>query len=146
MTPGNPLQGMSSYNVAQPDLTNQHRIGRNQVRDALVSIGQVRTDSHFPIAAGSHPYQRMLDTCDRLTASEDNPAIDECAAVHGPYHLFRKVLCLRLVQRNLVTLVEEEPHIEQDTVAFVRRPPFAFSFLKQCETAETFHWISTGAI
>lgn len=83
----------------------------------------MRADSHFPIAAGFHPYQCMLDPGNRLTSSKDNPAINERSAVYDPYHLFRKVLSLCLVQRNLVTLVQEDPHMEQDAIAFIRGGP-----------------------
>jgi hypothetical protein len=49
------------------------------------------------------------------------------------------VCCLCLVQSNLITLVQEQSHIEQDTVAFVRRSSRSLSFFKQFKTAQVFH-------
>ena len=70
MTPGNALQGMSTPNVAQPDLTNQYCVERNEVRNAFISVGQMRADADFPIAADFHIHQGMVDTGHRLTASK----------------------------------------------------------------------------
>ena len=44
--------------AAQPH--HQHRTRRNQIRDAFLSIGQMRADPHFPIASGFHPHQGLL--------------------------------------------------------------------------------------
>jgi len=105
MTPGSALQGMSTHNVAQPDLTNQHCVGRNEVRNAFISVGQMRTDADFPIAADFHAYQGIFHTGHRLTASKDGLVVNEGDTRLNSNHVLGKMLHLFCIQRNLVSFV-----------------------------------------
>jgi len=132
MTPDNVLRGKGTHNVAQPDLTNQHRVGRNKIWNAFVAICQVRAHADFPIATDFHPHQGMFHTSHCLAASKQGLVADEGDASFDSNHFFLKVFHLFRIQRSLD--------------AFVCVLPRSFSFLKQFETSETFHGISTRAI
>ncbi len=105
MTPGNALRGKSTHNVAQPDLTNQYCVGRDEIRDTFVAIGQVRAHADFPIAADFHPYQGMFHTGHRLAASKHGLVVNEGDTCYNSNHVLGKMLHLSRIQWNLVAFV-----------------------------------------
>ena len=87
----------------QPELDGEHRIGWNQTWNAFLSVGEMRTDADFQIAARLHPYEGMLNAGDGLAPAKYDAVIDERSSVYDPDHRRREMLGLPLVQRNLLT-------------------------------------------
>ena len=105
MTPDIALREKGTHNVAQPDLTNQHRAGMNKTWNAFVAICQVRAHADFPIATGFHPHRGMFHTGHYLAASKQGLVVDEGDASFHSNHFFWRVFHLFRIQRNLVAFV-----------------------------------------
>ena len=58
----------------------KNRTGRDEIRNALIPIGPVRTHADFPIAPDFHADERMLDSGNRLATVQHKSVIDECHA------------------------------------------------------------------
>ena len=82
---------LRTLDTPQPQFHNQHRIAGNQIRNALVSIGQMRTQAYFPITADFHTHERMLDSGNRLATAEHDAVIDECESCLNSHHVFGKL-------------------------------------------------------
>ena len=142
MPPNSALRWKGTHNVAQPDLTNQYCVGRNEIRNAFISVGQMRADANLSITADFHSYQGMLNTGHCLAAPKQGLVVDEGDASFDSNHVFGKVFCLFRIQRNLAPLVQKQSAVVDDAVALLGRSSLPLSLFKQFETTQTFHGIS----
>src|SRR5262249_57286794 len=64
-----PLEGLlgAAADLTHPDLDGEHSVGRNQPRDSLLSIGEVRADPNLPMSPRLHPDQSFLDARNGFT-------------------------------------------------------------------------------
>ena len=77
----------------------------------------------------------MLHPGYRLAAAQFNGVIDECDSCLDSHHLVGKLLCLGVIERHFVALVQEDPSRCRRHGRLSWRVSRSFSFVKQLEPA-----------
>ena len=65
--------------------------------------------------------------------------IDECDSCLDSHHVFGKPLCLDIIERHFVALVQEHSRVVDDAVTFLGRRSRSFPLVKQCESTQLLH-------
>ena len=73
-------------NHAQPELHDQYSVWWDEIRNALLTVGEMRPDTNLSIATDLHPHQRKLEAADDLAPPQDDCMIDECHASLNAQH------------------------------------------------------------
>ena len=69
--------------------------------------------------------------------------IDECDSCLDSHHLLGKLLGLEVIERDFVSLIQEDLGVVYDMVAFLGRRSRSFSLVKQLEPAHPLHQYKT---
>src|SRR5262245_8777814 len=114
-----PLGGLlgAASDLAHPDLDGEHSVGRNQPRDPLLSISEVRADPNLSMSPGLHPDQSFLDARNGLTCPYHRLVVNEDATPLIPEDVRRETrLRLSFVERYFIASVEKDSDVVRYTV------------------------------
>ena len=67
----------------------------------------MRAHAHLAIASLFHAQERILHTGHRLTTAQESFVVNEAIAVDRSNHLFRQILRLPLIERDLITFMQK---------------------------------------
>lgn len=91
----------------QPQLDDQHRVGRNETVNSRRAVSKMRAYAHFAITALFHSEQGILDTGYRLPLAKSYRVIHQTMPIFAnPDHIFREVFRLAFIEWNFLAFVE----------------------------------------
>ena len=106
----------------QPQLDDQHRVGRNETVNSRRAVSKMRAYAHFAITALFHSDQGILDTGYRLPLTKSYRVIHPTMAIFAnPDHFFRQVFRLAFVNWNFLAFVEINFKIVNNPVTLTSR-------------------------